>query len=97
MLVTDYEEIENLQTWHYVAATQREAVKLAMRDSSIDLSMVAYDTSFNELLLSLYQSGMFMCACFYECVCICLCVYVCCWLYSYDQQIDPCLNAVHAY
>eukprot|EP01039_Chlorochromonas_danica_P006556 gene6556-7232_t len=57
-MVTDYAEIENLHNWHYVSATQEEAVALAMTDTTIDMSMVPSDTSFYDYLLSLVQSGV---------------------------------------
>jgi beta-glucosidase len=57
LLVTDYAEIENLYNWHKVASSPREAVKLAMLDTTIDMSMVPVDSSFYTLLLDLVQSG----------------------------------------
>jgi beta-glucosidase len=40
MMVTDYREINNLNDWHMVAETQKAAVKMAMKDTTIDMSMV---------------------------------------------------------
>ena len=40
MMVTDYSEIKNLHDWHLVAASQKEAVQMAMSETSIDMSMV---------------------------------------------------------
>lgn len=58
MLVTDYQEIENLHDWHKIADTQKKAVEIAMKDTTIDMSMVPLDTSFNEYLLQLVQEGV---------------------------------------
>src|SRR4051812_41451740 len=57
MMVTDYAEIENLHNWHRVADSQRNAVKLSISETSIDMSMVPNDGSFNEYLNSLVESG----------------------------------------
>lgn len=57
MLVTDYAEIENLHSFHRVAASVQDAVALAMQQTSIDMSMVPTDTSFYTSLLSLVQQG----------------------------------------
>jgi beta-glucosidase len=43
LLVTDYQEIENLQTWHHVAQDQEDAVKLALKRTSIDMSMIPFN------------------------------------------------------
>ena len=43
VLVTDYHEILNLVDWHRVAADGYEAVKLMLRDSSVDMSMIPLD------------------------------------------------------
>ncbi len=56
-IVTDYAEIENLVNWHKAADTQRNAIKMTMLDTSIDMSMVPMDTSFYTLLLDLVNSG----------------------------------------
>ncbi|TYZ52676.1 hypothetical protein PybrP1_005270 [[Pythium] brassicae (nom. inval.)] len=44
--VTDWAEINNLQDWHRVAKSKMEAVRMALTQTSIDMSMVPYDTSF---------------------------------------------------
>ncbi len=54
-LVTDYAEIENLHNWHLVSATMRDAVKLAMEETTIDMSMVPLDNSFYDNLLDLVK------------------------------------------
>eukprot|EP00602_Paraphysomonas_sp_CaronLab_P009302 CAMPEP_0185036734 /NCGR_PEP_ID=MMETSP1103-20130426/30106_1 /TAXON_ID=36769 /ORGANISM="Paraphysomonas bandaiensis, Strain Caron Lab Isolate" /LENGTH=881 /DNA_ID=CAMNT_0027574385 /DNA_START=71 /DNA_END=2716 /DNA_ORIENTATION=+ len=58
MLVTDYAEIENLHTWHKVSSTQKEAVELALTDTTIDMSMVPLDTSFFTYTLELVNEGV---------------------------------------
>ena len=45
VLVTDYREIMNLNDWHMVASSQKEAVRMAMLDTSIDMSMVPTGTT----------------------------------------------------
>ncbi len=57
-LVTDYQEIENLHNWHRVADSQSHAVQMAMEDTTIDMSMVPTDPSFNNLLAQLVESGV---------------------------------------
>jgi beta-glucosidase-like glycosyl hydrolase len=52
-LVTDYGEINGLHGEHAIARDNREAVKIAMRDTSIDMSMTAWDTNFaTDLMVS---------------------------------------------
>jgi beta-glucosidase len=58
LLVTDWAEIENLHNWHKVAATQKDAVEIALMNTSIDMSMVPSDTTFYEYTLDLVQSGV---------------------------------------
>lgn len=57
LLVTDYHEIENLYEWHRVAPSVSDAVQLAMEGTSIDMSMVATDSSFTTDLIALVQEG----------------------------------------
>ena len=57
MLVTDWAEIENLHRFHKVAASDSDAVLLAMRQTSIDMSMVPTDDSFPRLLTGLVTGG----------------------------------------
>ena len=45
-LVTDYGEIEALHGLHAVASDDQGAVKIAMLDTSIDMSMTAWTTDF---------------------------------------------------
>ena len=55
MLVTDYGEINALHGEHAVVATNREAVKMAMEDTSIDMSMTAWDVDFARDLIDLVE------------------------------------------
>lgn len=50
VVVTDWEDIKRLHTWHHVAATPRQAVAMAI-NAGIDMSMVPGDFSFYDLLL----------------------------------------------
>lgn len=54
--VSDWNDIQKLHTVHRVAATQREAVKMAV-NAGVDMSMVPSDYTFSTLLLDLVQSG----------------------------------------
>jgi len=42
---------------HAIAKNNREAVKIAMRDTSIDMSMTAWDTDFATDLIDLVNKG----------------------------------------
>jgi len=54
--VSDWEDIKRLYTRDKMAASLREAVKIAVM-AGIDMSMVPFDFSFPELLLDLAQTG----------------------------------------
>jgi len=54
--VSDWEDIKRLHTRDKVAASPREAVKIAVM-AGVDMSMVPFDFSFAELLLDLAQTG----------------------------------------
>lgn len=56
LAVTDWEDIYKLHTTHKVAASLREAVKLAI-NAGIDMSMTPNDFQFNEHLIDLVNSG----------------------------------------
>ncbi|TRX54961.1 glycoside hydrolase family 3 N-terminal domain-containing protein [Thalassomonas sp. M1454] len=56
LIVTDWEDIIRLHTRHRIAATPREAVKIAI-DAGIDMSMVPNEMSFFEHLTDLVKSG----------------------------------------
>ena len=56
VVVSDWEDIVRLQTVHRVAATRRDAVRMAL-DAGVDMSMVPYNTSFIQDVLSLVRAG----------------------------------------
>ena len=56
MIVTDWEDIKRLHDRHYVAATAREAVAMAI-NAGIDMSMVPSDFSFYDLLIEAVKKG----------------------------------------
>lgn len=58
LLVTDWEEIKQLHRFHKTASSFKDAVRLAMQETSIDLSMVPSDNSFFEYLVELVQEGV---------------------------------------
>ena len=57
VLVTDWAEIQQLNVFHKTAATPKEAVRIAIGETSIDLSMVPSDTTFFDYLVELVQEG----------------------------------------
>lgn len=56
LAVSDWEDIIRLYTKHHVAATPKEAVKIAVM-AGVDMSMVPMDYSFYTLLLELVKEG----------------------------------------
>ena len=56
VIVTDWEDIKRLYTWHSVAATPREAVAMGI-NAGIDMSMVPSDFSFYDLLIEAVKKG----------------------------------------
>jgi beta-glucosidase len=54
--VSDWADIKNLHKRDHLAATEKEAVKMAVM-AGIDMSMVPFDFSFYQLLLELVKSG----------------------------------------
>lgn len=56
LAVSDWEDIIRLHTKHHVAATPKEAVKMAVM-AGVDMSMVPYDYSFYDYLLELARDG----------------------------------------
>ncbi|MDD5460972.1 MAG: glycoside hydrolase family 3 N-terminal domain-containing protein [Methylococcales bacterium] len=54
--VSDWADIKNLHKRDQLAATEKEAVKMAVM-AGIDMSMVPFDFSFYQLLLELVKSG----------------------------------------
>ncbi len=56
MIVTDWADINNLCVRDHIAATKKEAVKLAI-NAGIDMSMVPYEVSFCTYLKELIEEG----------------------------------------
>ena len=56
MIVTDWADINNMCTRDHIAATKKEAVKIAI-NAGIDMSMVPYEVSFCDYLKELVQEG----------------------------------------
>ena len=56
LIVTDWADINNLCTRDHVAATKKEAIKIAI-NAGIDMSMVPYETSFCTYLKELVEEG----------------------------------------
>jgi beta-glucosidase len=56
LAVSDWEDIMLLHTRHRVAATEKEAIKMAI-NAGIDMSMVPLSYSFPDLLLELVEEG----------------------------------------
>jgi beta-glucosidase len=56
VVVSDWQDIERLVTAHHIAATEKEAARIAML-AGIDMSMVRNDYRFSDLLLQLVQEG----------------------------------------
>ena len=56
LVVTDWADINNLCTRDHIAATKKEAIKIAI-NTGIDMSMVPYEVSFCDYLKELVQEG----------------------------------------
>ena len=56
VIVTDWEDIKRLHTWHSVAASPEEAVVMGI-NAGIDMSMVPGDFSFYDLLIEAVKKG----------------------------------------
>ncbi|MFD1257805.1 glycoside hydrolase family 3 N-terminal domain-containing protein [Mucilaginibacter terrae] len=54
--VTDWQDIKYLHDRHHVAATQKEAVMIAV-NAGVDMSMVPYDYTFYNYLIELVKEG----------------------------------------
>ncbi|QJD96377.1 beta-glucosidase [Mucilaginibacter robiniae] len=54
--VTDWQDIKYLHDRHHIAATQKEAVQIAV-NAGIDMSMVPYDYTFYNYLIELVHEG----------------------------------------
>ncbi|KAG3074248.1 hypothetical protein PI124_g20624 [Phytophthora idaei] len=46
VVVTDWGEVNNIQSWHRVVRTQQDVVELVIADTSLDMSMVPSSTDF---------------------------------------------------
>ncbi|RQM28344.1 hypothetical protein B5M09_007507, partial [Aphanomyces astaci] len=57
VLVSDWEEIYMMDFHHHYAANRKDAVYKAMTNSSLDMSMVPYDTSFIGYMKNLNSAG----------------------------------------
>ena len=56
IVVSDWQDIENLVSKHHVAADEKEATRIAIL-AGVDMSMVPKDYRFSDLLLQLVQEG----------------------------------------
>ena len=56
MIVTDWADINNLCVRDHIAATKKEAIKIAI-NTGIDMSMVPYEVSFCDYLKELVEEG----------------------------------------
>ncbi|WP_346761225.1 glycoside hydrolase family 3 N-terminal domain-containing protein [Agaribacillus aureus] len=56
LAVSDWEDIKRLHLRHHIAATPKEAVKIAV-NAGVDMSMVPMDYSFRNLLIELVNEG----------------------------------------
>jgi beta-glucosidase len=56
VVVTDWRDIEYLHTYHRIAPSKKEAVKMAI-EAGIDMSMVPFDYSFTRDLVELVKAG----------------------------------------
>uniref|UniRef100_H3GMS5 beta-glucosidase n=1 Tax=Phytophthora ramorum TaxID=164328 RepID=H3GMS5_PHYRM len=57
LIVTDYAEIHNLHVWHRVAKTDQDAVRMALTNAPLDMSMVPYNTSFIKMARQTVQEN----------------------------------------
>lgn len=57
MLVTDWHEILDLYSFHRVANSTKEATRITMDRTSVDMSMVPSDVSFYDDMLALVREG----------------------------------------
>jgi beta-glucosidase len=56
VVVSDWQDIERLVTAHHIAATEKEATRIAIL-AGVDMSMVPLDYRFSDVLLQLVQEG----------------------------------------
>jgi beta-glucosidase len=57
LLVTDYNEINNLYWWHHAAHSPENAIEVAMQKTTIDMSMVATSYNFSSTVSELVSQG----------------------------------------
>ncbi|KAI9906463.1 hypothetical protein PsorP6_004759 [Peronosclerospora sorghi] len=57
LIVTDYSEILNLHKWHRVAKSDRDAVKMALTNAPLDMSMVPLNTTFINMARSAVEEN----------------------------------------
>jgi len=57
MLVTDYQVINQLHDQHMVAATTKDATRMAINQTTIDMNMAAFSTNFYQELIDLVHEG----------------------------------------
>ncbi|GMF56118.1 unnamed protein product [Phytophthora fragariaefolia] len=57
VLLSDWNEIYNLHDFHRVSSTREEAVAVSLKQTSIDMSMVATDTDFIEYGLNMLKAS----------------------------------------
>lgn len=57
MMVTDYAEIANLYNWHKTASSPKDAVRIALQNTKIDMSMVPVDPEFTSYVIELVGEG----------------------------------------
>jgi len=86
--VSDWEDIKRLYTRDKLAASEREAVKIAVM-AGVDMSMVPFDFSFYNILLELVKSGEVPMARINEAVSRILTVKYQAGLFDYDKKPIP--------
>eukprot|EP00474_Spongospora_subterranea_P009964 CRZ10422.1 hypothetical protein [Spongospora subterranea] len=57
VLVTDYSEINNLYWWHHAAHSPSDAIRMAIQQTTIDMSMVVSSFNFSTTLTQLVKDG----------------------------------------
>jgi len=57
MLVTDWAEIKDLNRFHMIAPTEKDATRITMQRTSVDMSMVAIGLTFFDYMMELVAEG----------------------------------------
>ncbi|CAI5741699.1 unnamed protein product [Hyaloperonospora brassicae] len=57
VLLSDWNEIYNLYAWHRVSSSREEAVAVSLKQTSVDISMVAEDTDFIGYALNMLKEN----------------------------------------